>query len=228
VALQIISSDLPQRQQEGLETVVGAIAVVMVTYMVLWMTRHAKDMKGQLVGAATAALASGSTRALVMMAFLAVLREGFETVVFLLAVAQNSQNSSQALVGAILGIVLSASIGYAIYRGGVKLNMARFFKITGAVLVVVAAGLVMSTLHTAWEGGWIAFGQDPALNLSWLVKPGTVQESLFTGVLGIQARPTVIELTGWLLYVVPMLGVVLWPRARRRPPAVTASRPVSA
>jgi high-affinity iron transporter len=226
IGLHLLADSLDFTEQERLESVIGAFAVVMVTYMVVWMTRHAKDMKGQLVGAATEALAKGSTRALVMMAFLAVLREGFETVVFLLAVAQSSQNSTQALAGAVLGIVLSAAIGYGIYRGGVRLNMARFFKITGAVLVVVAAGLVMSTLHTAWEGGWIAFGQDPALNLSWLVKAGTPLESLFTGVLGIQARPTVLELAGWLVYVVPMLGVVLWPRTRRRPPAVTAGRAV--
>ena len=229
VGLHLLSDSLDFTEQERLESVIGAFAVVMVTYMVFWMSRHAKDMKGQLVGAATAALAKGSTRALVMMAFLAVLREGFETVVFLLAVAQSSQSSGQALGGALLGIVLAAGVGYGVYRGGVKLNMARFFKITGAVLVVVAAGLVMSTLHTAWEGGWIAFGQDPAFNLTWLVKAGTVQESLLTGVLGIQARPTVLEVGAWLLYVIPMLGIVLWPKARRRPPAaVAAGRPVNA
>ncbi len=220
IGLHLLSDSLDFTQQERLETVIGAFAVVMVTYMVFWMRRHAKDMTGELVGAATAALAKGSTRALVTMAFLAVLREGFETVVFLLAVAQHSQNSALALTGALLGVVVAAGIGYGVYRGGVRLNLARFFKVTGAVLVVVAAGLVMSTLHTAWEGGWITFGQAPALNLTWLVKTGTPLESLFTGVLGIQARPTVLEVIGWLVYLVPMLGVVLWPRARRLVPLV--------
>jgi high-affinity iron transporter len=215
IGLHVLSDSLDFTQQERLETVVGAFAVVMVTYMVLWMSRHAKGMRGELEGAASAALAKGSTRALVMMAFLAVLREGFETVVFLLAVAQSSQSSGLALTGALLGIVIAAGIGYGIYRGGVRLNMARFFRITGAVLVVVAAGLVMSTLHTAWEGQWINFGQQPALNLTWLVRNGTPLESLFTGVLGIQARPTVLEVIGWLVYAVPMLLVVLWPRKRR-------------
>jgi iron uptake system component EfeO len=218
IGLHVLSDSLDFTQQERLETVIGVFAVMMVTYMVFWMSRHAGDMKGDLVGAATAALAKGSTRALVMMAFLAVLREGFETVVFLLAVAQSSQSSALALTGALLGIAIAAGIGYGVYRGGVRLNMARFFKVTGAVLVVVAAGLVMSTLHTAWEGGWISFGQAPALNLTWLVKAGTPLESLFTGVLGIQARPTVLEVFGWLVYLVPMLGIVLWPKALRRSP----------
>jgi high-affinity iron transporter len=215
IGLHILSDSLDFTQQERLETVVGAFAVVMVTYMVLWMSKHAKGMKGELEGAASAALARGSTRALVMMAFLAVLREGFETVVFLLAVAQSTQSSGLALTGALLGIVIAAGIGYGIYRGGVRLNMGKFFRITGAVLVVVAAGLVMSTLHTAWEGQWINFGQQPALDLTWLVRNGTPLESLFTGVLGIQPRPTVLEVIGWLVYAVPMLLVVLWPRKRR-------------
>jgi high-affinity iron transporter len=229
IALHVLSDSLDFTQQERLETVVGAFAVVMVTYMVLWMSKHSKNMKGDLEGAASAALAKGSTRALIMMAFLAVLREGFETVVFLLAVAQSSENSTLALIGALLGIVVAAGIGYGIYRGGVRLNMARFFRVTGAVLVIVAAGLVMSTLHTAWEGGWIAIGQQPALDLTWLVRNGTPLASLFTGVLGIQPKPTVIEVVGWLVYVIPMLLVVLWPRKRRqRPGRVTATEPVAA
>lgn len=82
ITLQLISSELPQRQQEGLETVVGVIAVVMVTCMVLWMRTHARNLKGDLERAAGSALARGSTTALVATAFLAVLREGFETAVF--------------------------------------------------------------------------------------------------------------------------------------------------
>ncbi|HEX5118312.1 MAG TPA: iron uptake transporter permease EfeU [Pseudonocardiaceae bacterium] len=227
VGLHVLSDSLDFTQQERLETVVGAFAVIMVTYMVLWMSRHARGMKGDLEGAASAALAKGSTRALVVMAFLAVLREGFETVVFLLAVAQSSQSGGLALTGALLGIVIAAGIGYGIYRGGVRLDVARFFRITGAVLVIVAAGLVMSTLHTAWEGQWLNVGQAPALNLTWLVRGGTPLDSLFSGVLGIQPRPTVIEVTGWLVYAVPMLLVVLWPRGHRRsrpaPSAETAA-----
>jgi len=75
IALQVISSDLPQRQQEGLETVVGVLAVCLVTYMIIFMRKHARSLKKDLQGAAASALATGSSRALVVMAFLAVLRE---------------------------------------------------------------------------------------------------------------------------------------------------------
>src|SRR3954467_10409641 len=82
IALDQVQSDLPQRQQEGLETVIGALAVLMVTYMVVWMRRHSRELKGQLEGLAADAIAGTSQagRAMVLMAFLAVLREGFETV----------------------------------------------------------------------------------------------------------------------------------------------------
>jgi high-affinity iron transporter len=215
VLLQVISSDLPQRQQEGLETVVGALAVCMVTYMIMFMRRHARDLKGDLQGAAASALAAGSSRALVLMAFLAVLREGFETAVFLLATFHASGDAATSWLGAVLGILVAVVIGYGIYRGGVRLNLARFFKVTGLVLVVVAAGLVMTAFMTANEAGWLNVGQAQALDLSWLVRPGTPVSSLLTGVLGIQPYPSWIMAIAWLVYLVPMIAIVAWPARRR-------------
>lgn len=224
VGLQVVSATLPQRGQEGLETVIGSLAVVMVTYMIVWMNRHSREMKGHLEGAAGAALEKGSARALVVMAFLAVLREGFETAVFLLATLQASGSAVLGAVGAVVGILIAAAIGYGIYRGGVRLNMARFFRATGLVLVLVAAGLVMTALHTAHEAGWLNAGQARALDLTWLVRPGTLLDPLLTGVLGIQPTPTVIEVAGWLVYAVPMLLLVAWPRGpKKRRPAETPS-----
>jgi high-affinity iron transporter len=223
VALQLLERVLPQRQQEMLETVVGALAVVMVTAMIVWMRRHARAMKGELEGAAAAALAVGSARALVAMAFLAVLREGFETSVFLLATFQASGNAVTAGVGATLGILAAAALGWAIFHGGVRLNLARFFTLTSVLLVLVAAGLVMTAFHTAHEAGWVTFGQAQALDLTWLVRPGTPVAALLTGVLGIQPMPVVVEVVAWVLYAVPMLVFVLRPASS--PPA---KQPVSA
>jgi high-affinity iron transporter len=221
VVLDVVSSELPQRQQEGLETIVGAIAVAMVTYMVLWMRGHAQDLKGDLESAAASALAQGSARALVLMAFLAVLREGFETAVFLLATFNASGDLVASAAGAVLGILVAVVLGYGIYRGGVSINLGRFFRITGVVLVVIAAGLVMSAVHTANEAGWLTIGQTQAVDLSWLVRPGTPLESLLTGVLGIQPYPVWIEVIGWSAYLVPMLAFVTFPRRRRRPAPVS-------
>ena len=228
IVLQVISSDLPQRQQEGLETVVGALAVCMVTYMIIFMRRHARGLKKDLEGATASALASGSSRALVAMAFLAVLREGFETAVFLLATFQASGNASTSWLGAVLGIGLAAAIGYAIYKGGVRLNLARFFRVTGLVLVVVAAGLLMTAFHTASEAGWLSAGQAQAFDLSWLVRPGTPVSSLLTGVLGVQPDPAWIEVIAWLAYLVPMALILAWPAREDHGDPAGMPRPTAA
>ncbi len=224
IALEIVGQDLPQRQQEGLETIVALVAVGMVTYMIVWMKRHARGLKTSLRGEAATALAAGSTIALVMMAFLAVLREGFETAVFLTAVFNGSSDTVAAGAGAVLGLVAAVAIGYALYRGGVRINLQRFFRITGLVLVVVAGGLLASAVHTAHEAGWITHLQDEAIDLGWLVRPGTWTGSLLTGILGLQPQPVVAEVIAWLVYVVPMAAFVLWPdRWRRTAMAPTAT-----
>ncbi|MBI4896886.1 MAG: FTR1 family protein [Actinobacteria bacterium] len=212
VGLSVVGSDLPQRQQEMLETVIGLIAVGMITFMVVWMCRHSHELASQLHGQAAAALAGGSVTALVAMSFFAVFREGFETAVFLVAAFDSAVDPVTASVGAVLGLVISFAIGYGIYRGGVRVNLARFFRATAAVLVLVAAGLLATSVHTGWEAGWISFGQGQALDLTWLVSPGTVRSSLLTGMLGLQPKPTYAEVTAYLLYAIPMLVYVLWPR----------------
>jgi high-affinity iron transporter len=217
--LEAVSSNLPQPQQEGLETVVGVLAVGMVTYMVVWMRKHSRELKSQLEGLAADAIsaeaASGAGRAMVVMAFLAVLREGFETVVFLLAAFNESGSSLGAGIGALAGILLAVLLGYGIYRGGVRLNLSKFFRATGIVLVLVAAGLVVTALRTAHEAGWLDVGQSSTIDLTWLVRPGSVQSALLTGMLGIQDHPVLIELIGWLAYLVPVGLYVAWPPNRK-------------
>jgi len=215
VLLEVVGQQLPQKEQEGLETVIGLIAVSAVTYMIVWMRRHARGIKAQLEGEAASALATGSTLALVGMAFLAVLREGFETSVFLLAAFQDSTDTTAAGAGAVLGLVAALAIGLGLYRGGVRINLTRFFRVTGIVLVFVAAGLLASAAHTAHEAGWINGLQGQAIDLGWLVQPGTVSGSLLTGMLGLQPSPTVIEAILYLGYVIPVATYVLWPQGMR-------------
>jgi high-affinity iron transporter len=221
--LEAANHALPQRQQEGFETVIGLIAVSMITYMVVWMKRHSRDLKGDLEAAAGSALASNSSRALVLMAFLAVLREGFETAVFLIAQFDETKGGAGlAGAGAAIGIAIAVALGYGIYRGGVRINLSKFFRATGLVLVLVAAGLLATAAHTAHEAGWISFGQTQALNLSAVVRPGTVLESVLTGVLGWQVRPVVLETVLYFAYLIPLGLFVAWPQ-RRSAAASTAS-----
>lgn len=224
VTLNVIGQELPQQQQEGLETIIGLIAVSTISYMIVWMRRNARGIKATLEGEAASALATGSTMALVGMAFLAVLREGFETAVFMLAAFQDATDTTTAGAGAVLGLIAAVAIGLGLYRGGVRINLTRFFRVTGLILVFVAAGLLATAAHTAHEAGWINGLQGQALDLTWLVQPGTVSGSLLTGMLGLQPTPTVIEVLVYLLYAVPMAFYVAWPD-RLRPRLKRSSVP---
>lgn len=218
IGLRIASEQLPQREQEQLETVIALVAVGMVTWMILWMRKHSAGLSGELRDRTRHALATGSIAALVGMAFLAVMREGLETAVFLVAVFNDASNPRAAGGGALLGLAVAVVLGYAIYRGGVRIDLGRFFKLTGAVLVIVAAGLLSTAVHTAHEAGWWHYLLGQVADLSAVVTPGTVRYALFTGVLGVQAKPTVGEVLVWFAYAVPMMWFVLRPpRSRPRP-----------
>lgn len=223
VTLALVEASLPQAAQEGMEAVISALAVVFVTSMVLWMSTHARGMKRELEASAADALGDGTSRALAIMAFLAVLKEGIETSVFLLATFQAASSTVTAALGAVLGILTSVGLGWGMYRGSLRINLARFFKITSVFLVLVAGGLVVTTLRSAHEAGWLLAGQQRTADLSWLAAPGSVQGSLLTGVLGIPPDPRLVEVLAWLAYVVPMLLILFWP-ASHRPNEQTAQR----
>ena len=212
VGLDLLSATLPQARQEMMETVINAVAVVFVTWMIIWMNRNAARLKGDLERDAQHALNRGGALALAAMAFLAVLKEGFETSVFLLAAAETSHgNRWFAVLGGALGIAASIALGVGLYFGGLKLNLGRFFRITGVFLVLIAAGLVMGALRTAHEAGWVSIGQQQVLDFSAWIPSRSVLGALVTGVFGIPADPRLIEVLGWLLYAVPVLVVFLWP-----------------
>jgi high-affinity iron transporter len=224
VGLYLIGLSLPFREREIMEGILALAAVAGVTYMIVWMRGHARALKQTLESEAAHALVTGSSWALVGMAFLAVLREGLETAVFMLAAFQSSNAPLLTGFGAVLGVIAAIGLGYAIFRGGLRINMARFFGLTGFVLVLVAAGLLATAVHDLAEAGVISLGQQPALDLSWLITPGTIQAALLTGLLGFQPVPSVAELAVWLAFAVPMSLFVLLPH-RPRPATPSNAQP---
>jgi len=211
VIFTVVGSQLSFKTRETVEGVLSLVAVAGVTYMIVWMRRHARELKGHLETRAALALTAGSGLALAFMAFFAVLREGLETAIFLLAAFQQTADPLVAGLGALIGVLVAVGLGYGIYKGGVRIDMARFFKVTGVVLVFVAGGLLASAVHEFAEAGVLTIGQNPAFDMSWLVSPGSVQASLITGMFGLQPVPTVAEVFVWLAYVVPMTVYILKP-----------------
>ncbi len=222
LTLRGVETSVSSTAANRMQAVVSAAAVLTVGYMVVWMRRFPKDLVRDSESEAARRFGQGSARTLAAMAFFAVLREGFEISVFVLALGGTKAGSSLlGAVGATAGVLVAAVAGVAVVRGGFRLDIARFFRVTAVVLVLSAAGLAMTAISAANAGGWLVFGQTPQFNWSWITPPGSVLSSVVTGMFGIQPYPDLIEVVVWLAFLVPLLLVVVWPR--RRAPAEARS-----
>ena len=215
------TGEIPQKEQEFVVGVIGLVAVAMLTYMILWMKKAARSMKQQLQDSVQTALNRGNGQgwALVGMAFLAVAREGLESVFFLLAVFQQSPTWSMP-IGAVLGLLAAVVIGALIYQGGMRLNLAKFFRWTGAFLIVVAAGLVAGSLRALHEAGVWNHLQEVVFDSSKYLHEDSPLGVLLGGFFGYTDHPTQGEVLAWLLYLVP---VMIWFLHGSKPAAVQKS-----
>ncbi len=220
IGLRVAERRLPQKQQEGLETIIGLIAVAFVTWMIVWMRNHAHEMKGEIESHAASALQSGSAGALIAMAFLAVLREGLETAVFLLALLNSSGEHRYDAHGRA-----------ARHRGRVRDRLRDLSRRRehqhGAVLQAhrlrarARRGRPARQRRAHRVGGRLAQHRArPGLRTSngWST-PGSVRAALLTGMFGLQPRPARVEVVVWLAYAIPMSIFVLLPRKPKPKPA---------
>ncbi|GAB4586164.1 iron uptake transporter permease EfeU [Nocardia sp. IFM 10818] len=217
--LEYGSQQLTFEAQELLGGGLSIIAVGLVTWMIFWMRRTARHLKAELHGRLDQALAIG-TGALVLTAFLAVGREGLETALFLWrAVKSTGDGSTQPLIGVLLGLTTAVAMGWLFYRGALRINLARFFTWTGGLLVVVAAGVLAYGIHDLQEARVLPGLADKAFDISSTIPPDTWYATLLKGTLNFQPNPTVLQVTVWLLYLIPTL--ILFLRPQRTPaPAV--------
>jgi high-affinity iron transporter len=197
------------------------VAAVVVTWMLFWMRRQASSVAGQLQRALERVLTAGSAWGLALLAFTAVIREGLETSLFLVGQAAAATTSAggagaaSVLAGAIIGLLMSVGLGYGFYRGSRRLNLGRFFRWTGVLLVFIAAGLLGSAVHEFMEIGWITFGSQVAFNISATL-PQEAGVGLFMHALfGYSSSPELAALATWATYLVAVLSLYLRPLPRR-------------
>ncbi len=208
----ITIGDLPSSIQEPIEGLAAVFAVGVLTWMLFWMRRQGRALKGELEGQLDAALRTGSTAALVGLAFVAIVREGLETALFLLALFRSAAASgelSPALpLAGLAGLAVAVLLGAAIVRGAIRLNLRRFFSFTGILILFVAAGLVASALGAFVDAGWLPTGQ-PALNLTGLLPETSPVGALLAGMFGYRAQPTLLQLVAYFGYLLPVLTLFL-------------------
>jgi high-affinity iron transporter len=222
-ALQYGSSTLTFEAQEALGGSLSIISVGLVTWMVFWMRRTARHLKAELHGKLDAALALG-TGALVATAFLAVGREGLETSLFIWTAVQATDDGVRPLIGAALGLLTAVLLGWLFYRGALRINLAKFFTCTGAMLVVVAAGVLAYGGHDLQEAGWVPGLGSRAFDISTTIPPDSWYGTLLKGVFNFQPDPTWLQVTVWVLYLVPTMFLFLAP-GRVAAPTTTPTAP---
>ena len=195
---------LSTQAQEGLGGSLSIVAVGLVTWMIFWMARHARHLKGELQGQLAAALASSAT-AIVVLGIISVGREGVETALFVWASITSSGQALLGSIGALLGILASVVISYLIYRGFVRINLSRFFFWTGLFLVLVAAGVFAYGLGDLQEAGILPSGA-AAYNLNAVIPASSWYGTLLGGIFQFKADPSWLQVIGWLVYAAVVLA----------------------
>ncbi len=215
--------------QEALGGTLSIIAVGFVTWMVMWMARSARSLSGDLKGAVDKAAAAGGA-SLMLVALLAVGREGLETALFLWAATQaaagGAGSTTLPLVGAALGLLTAVVIGYLFYKGALKINLGRFFTWTGAILIVVAAGVLSYGVHDLQEAGILPGLNALAFDVSGTIPPGSVVGTLLKGTLNFSPATTWLEAVVWVIYIAVTMTVFFRVIRRRDRPAPAPRVPV--
>ncbi len=213
--------------QEGLGGTLSVIAVGFVTWMVFWMARHARGLSGELRGKIDVAADAGGT-SLAVVALLAVGREGLETALFIWSATQATTNTGSStlvpFLGALLGILTAVAMGFAFYKGVLKINLAKFFRYTGIILIVVAAGVLSYGVHDLQEAGVLPGLNNLAFDVSNAIPPASWSGTLLKGTLNFSPATTWLEAAAWVLYLVPTMTVFLL-RTRQPRPASTSPAP---
>jgi high-affinity iron transporter len=211
---------------EGL-TMIAAASVV--TWMLFWMRRQARSVRGELHAAVDRAIDNGSATALAVLAFIAVIREGVETSLFLTgqaAAASADGGAIWVLVGAVIGIAIAVLLGVGFYHGSRRINLATFFRWTGVALVFIAAGLLSHAVHEFIEIGIINIGTQTLFDISATLPhegDGSIVGQMLAALFGYTSSPELITFAVWLTYIVVVLTLFLRPvKSVPSPPAPAA------
>jgi len=224
VLLQVGIARLSSTHQELFEAIASFVAVAFVTWMIFWMRRMARHMGRELRGRMEDAIAVGPV-AIAGVAFLAVIREGLETSILFYAAAQGTADSVRPLLGITLGLLTAVVLGWLLYLSAVRINLSTFFTWTGALLVLVAAGIFKYGFHDLQESNALGGLDHHAFDVTSAFPPEAWYSELLRGMVNFTPAPTVIETVAWLAYGIPVLVLFLWPA--RKPAPAPASTPAS-
>ena len=208
ILLTLLGLSLEGPAEKIYEGVTMLLAAGILTWMIFWMSGQARHLKGELEDGVNKAAISTGKRAIFWLAFVAVVREGVELALFITAaffVGNNENvglNTIQTLAGVVLGLGTSILLGWSLLATTVRLDLRRFFQITGLLLILFAAGLVAHGVHEFNEINWIPSVIEHIWDINAFVDEKSIMGELLKTLFGYNGNPSLTEMIGYFGYLI--------------------------
>lgn len=216
IVIFLSAGQLEGRTEAIFEGTAMLVATGVLTWMILWMRKQAINIRGHLEAQIKSALQSGSAVGLFTLAFVAVVREGVETVLFLFSAAKVTESLPLSIAGGLVGLAAAILVGYSIYKGTSKLNLRAFFNVTSLLLILFAAGLLAHGIHELHEAEVVP----PVVEHVWDINSILPEQSTFgrflSALFGYNANPSLIEVIAYFGYLAIALVSFFRPVSKKR------------
>jgi high-affinity iron transporter len=226
VVLTNFGMSLEDPYEAMFEGITMLLAAGILTWMIFWMGKQARFLKSELEDGVNKAAASAGKRAVFWLAFVAVVREGVELAIFITAAffvgnpGQINSDIIQTLVGTILGIGTAALLSWTLFATAVRLDLRRFFQVTGFLLILFAAGLIAHGVHEFNEVGWIPSIIEHVWNVNSILDQNSIFGQLLTTLFGYNSSPSLTEMIAYFVYITVVS--IFWRRENTVPAKATA------
>jgi len=200
LSLRLIGEELEGRAEEIYEGSTMLLAAGVLTWMIFWMSHQSKNLKAHLESHVSQAASMGGKGGVFFLAFIAVLREGIELALYLVATSLTS-SSAQTLVGTFIGLFTAATLGYLLFTATIRMNLQRFFQVTGVILVLFAAGMISHSIAEFNEAGIVPTVINPIWNLSSYLDEGTFIGTILNMLFGYHSSPSLTQALGYGVYI---------------------------
>lgn len=222
--LEITSAELSDSAEELFAGSMGVITVALITWMIFWMAKRSRYLKQHLEGEVDSAMA-GNPWTLGLIAFVAVIREGLETALFLWTGIKSTVagDDRTPFVGATLGLLAAVALGVALYRGALTVDLRKLFRWSGAALIVVAAGVLAYAVHDLQEFGLLPGEAAIAYDVSAVISEDGWLGTLLRGIFSFRPVASWLEVAAWWCYFVPTFSWFLRLGSNRRQKVAVAA-----
>ncbi len=222
MGLYVIGIELEGQAEEIFEGLTMLLAAGVLTWMIFWMNRQAREIKSDLEAGVTRSVSASDKRGLFWLAFLAVVREGIELALFL-AAATFATSAQSTLAGTLLGLGTAILLGWALFTTTIRLDLRRFFQVTGILLILFAAGLVAHGVHELTEAGTLPAIIDPIWDISATLPEATFIGTLLKTLFGYNANPSLTEMLAYFGYLIAVaIGLRASNRRAQKAESITA------